>query len=120
MLMDIEQNNISSASSLSTKQRLFQNVIGGSNSNPTTKKIVTPPRPVKRVPLVGFGSKKIVAPLPLPHDTASESLSCEEDDFFPGIPTDDTPLLDVRQPSEPDSHTVEDRSVPLYLKNTYF
>jgi hypothetical protein len=112
-LMDPEQNDVSSGSSLSTKQRLSQRVIGTSNPNPHSKAKIASPRSTKKIPLAKLGFKKHPVPLPLPRDTVSGATQSvdeplfseeEEEEFFMGGTTRDIDLFNDQQP-------VEDRSV---------
>jgi hypothetical protein len=121
-LMGLELRNMSGGSSLSTKQRLIQDLAGSSIPNLTNKVKVVPPRPTKKGPLVTLGFKKPIAalplPPPLPHDMGStieqeansldEPLFSEEEYFFAGGAAD----------AEPDLHLVEDRSAIFSFENT--
>lgn len=115
---------MSSASSLSTKQRLFQNVVGGSNLTSNAKAKIAPPRPTRAMSFAKLGFKKHPAPPP-PRDSGSgveqssgDPLVSEEEDFFIGGAVDDILMFDNQQPTEPDLRPVEDRSVVFSFKSS--
>jgi hypothetical protein len=121
-LLDVERSNMSSASSLSTKQRLFESAVGGSNPTSNAKGKVAPPRPTRTIPFAKLGFKKHPAPPP-PRDSGSrveqgsgDPLFSEEEDF--GGAVDDIRMFDNQQPTEPDLRPVEDRSVVFNFKSS--
>jgi hypothetical protein len=127
-LMELESKIVSSGSSLTTKQRIFQGAAGSLNPNPILKPLarVAPPRPQKTIPSGSLGFKKrfVAPPLPHPEDTGSgsepsddEHLCSDADNYFASGAASST-LSCVQQPGVPDLPPVEDRSVVFVLRFT--